>query len=51
MTNAGERRLGLCPGCGYPVIGPQACAVCAPLLTAAHGEPAEPTPAGPIVAA
>ncbi|MGN7780376.1 hypothetical protein ACTJJE_12760 [Mycolicibacterium sp. 22603] len=50
MTNAGERRLGLCPGCGYPVIGPQACAVCAPLLTAAHGERADAAP-GPIVAA
>ncbi|TQK27492.1 hypothetical protein FBY28_0443 [Arthrobacter sp. SLBN-53] len=50
MTNAGERRLGLCPGCGYPVIGPQACAVCAPLLSAAQGEHADARP-GPIVAA
>ncbi|MCV7433403.1 hypothetical protein [Mycolicibacterium bacteremicum] len=50
MTNAGERRVGLCPGCGYPVIGPQPCAVCAPLLTAAHAEPSDSVP-GPIVAA
>lgn len=30
------RTVGICPGCGYPVMGTQPCAVCAPLLTAAH---------------
>ncbi|MGU3500848.1 hypothetical protein [Mycobacterium sp. C31M] len=50
MTNAGERRMGLCPGCGYPVLGPQPCAVCAPLLLAVSDLAGEPSP-GPIVAA
>jgi hypothetical protein len=43
-----ERMVGICPGCGYPVMGPHPCAACAPLMTAAQ---ATAVPAGPVVAA
>ena len=42
------RTMSICPGCGYPVLGPQPCAACAPLVTAAQGVLLA---AGPIVAA
>ncbi|MCF6391204.1 hypothetical protein L2K20_29990 [Mycobacterium sp. MBM] len=47
-TAVSGRTVGVCPGCGYPVMGPQPCAACVPLVTAADGVGA---PSGPVVAA
>jgi len=57
MFSAGglsERTVGTCPGCGYPVLGAQPCAVCAPLLVTFQAPPIPaPTtaPTGPVFAA
>ena len=45
-----ERTVGTCPGCGYPVLGPQPCAICAPLLVS-EAPNLTPTTPGPVVAA
>ena len=47
-TALSGRTVGICPGCGYPVMGPQPCAACAPLVTAAQGVTAS---SGPVLAA
>ncbi|MBI5736506.1 hypothetical protein [Mycobacterium adipatum] len=47
-TALSGRTVGICPGCGYPVMGPQPCAACVPLVTAAQGVTAA---SGPVVAA
>jgi hypothetical protein len=55
MATAGVGTVNWCPGCGYPVLGPQACAVCLPLLAAGQAQPVEALAGsalpGPIVAA
>ena len=57
MFSAGglsERTVGTCPGCGYPVLGAQPCAVCAPLLVTFQAPPIPApttTPTGPVFAA